>query len=165
MSTWLVTQLNDFEPDKIGPVLRPTIEQRRIVRFHQLEATIAVRLEPALDVNQAVRKHPAFVAEAFVNFVFRTGREVFDHHVSLHRPFAAIVWSPSFLFRAIAFRVSFRMVSMSMVSPFRSSNVAISYFPPGLSRGSIFCRCWPRQNPNRTRSSSARMRRRGPLLK
>jgi hypothetical protein len=43
-STRLFAKLDDFEPDQILPGFRPTIEERPIVRFHQLETAIAIFL-------------------------------------------------------------------------------------------------------------------------
>src|SRR6476660_4466356 len=78
------TKLNNFKADQIFPAIDPDIEQRTIVRFHQLKASIAILLNPAIDVNQSVREHSSFLVEALVNLRFRTGREVLDDHISLH---------------------------------------------------------------------------------
>ena len=75
---------------------------------------------------------------------------------------AALVGSPRVLLSETAFTARRRAVSASTIIPLRISSVAISYFPPGLSLGSIARRRCPRQKPNRTRSSSARIRRTGP---
>lgn len=83
-SVRLFAQLDDFEPDQIFPRLRPQIEERPVLRFHQLKAAIALLGEPAIDANQSVRKHSSLLPEALVNLLFRSRRKVFDHHVSLH---------------------------------------------------------------------------------
>jgi hypothetical protein len=80
----LFTKLNNFESDQILPAIDPGIEQRTIARLHQLKASIAILLKPAIDVNQPVRKHPSFLVEALVNLRFRAGREVLDDHIPLH---------------------------------------------------------------------------------
>ena len=79
--------------------------------------------------------------------------------------FATAVGSPSCWLSAIASATKRRIVWGSIRSPSCNSSVAISYFPPGFNRGSISRNRWPRQNPNSTRSSSARMSRAGPFEK
>ena len=77
-------QLDNFEPGQILPGIDPGIEERAIVRFHQLEAAIAVFLEPAIDIDQAIGKHSTLFLEALIDSGLRSRREVFDDHVSRH---------------------------------------------------------------------------------
>jgi hypothetical protein len=79
------------------------------------------------------------------------------------RAAAAFVGSPTFLLSATACRASRDTTAGLIVTPSRMSNVAISYLPPGLSRGSISRSRRPRQKPSRTRSSSARINSAGPF--
>jgi hypothetical protein len=77
--------------------------------------------------------------------------------------FAASVGSPSLWLSDTASFVIRRTIAGLMNVPSRKSRVAISYFPPFFKRGSNSRSRWPRQNPNRTRFSSARISRTGPL--
>ena len=49
---------NNLEFDEIIPLRRPNVEQRRVVRLHQLKAPLAIALDRAFDNRQPIRQHP-----------------------------------------------------------------------------------------------------------
>jgi hypothetical protein len=79
-----LTNLDDLDSATIFPVLKPNIEQARIVCLHELKASVAIFLQPTVQVVQSLRQHPAFPMETFVNFPFRSGSEMLDDHVQFH---------------------------------------------------------------------------------
>src|SRR5438045_521549 len=80
----LSSKLDDLDSHQVLPILHPPIEEQPILRFHQLEAAVAILLQPAIDIHQTVRQHPALLLKTFVDLRFCSGSEMLDHHVSLH---------------------------------------------------------------------------------
>src|SRR5690349_3615273 len=58
----------------------PFLQQPQIVAFHELEATVEIRLDPAADVFEAVRKLDAGLAHAPVDRDRIAILETLDHH-------------------------------------------------------------------------------------
>ena len=51
-----------------APVQRPLLQQSRVIALHQLKATTEVRLDPAVDVPQALGQPPPGVAHASIHW-------------------------------------------------------------------------------------------------
>ena len=65
-----------------GPTRRPSTRRTaRVVGLHDLEAAMQALVDPALDVLEARRGHPASLGEARVDRA-RPAREPLDHHVA-----------------------------------------------------------------------------------
>jgi hypothetical protein len=47
---WLLTDLDDFDPATVFPMLEPDVEQVRIVSLHELKAPVTVLLQPTVQV-------------------------------------------------------------------------------------------------------------------
>ncbi len=158
--------------------VRPAVRRMRALAQEQKPVTNATFRHPAAEQFFAQSaaidmRGIEYVAARFdigvVDFIrLRVGREICGAHcqhrnLALHPRhsdalhLAAFAGSPSFLFSAIASFARRVTTFMSIVSPSRRSRVAISYLPPGFSRGSIALNRLPRQKPNSTRASSARM--------
>src|SRR5262249_1443968 len=63
-----------------APVQQPILQEARVVAFHQLEAAVKVRLDPAPDIFQAVRRHATLFAEAAIDRLRVAVAEPFDDH-------------------------------------------------------------------------------------
>src|SRR5713101_5914313 len=72
---------NDLEVDQVVPVGRPFSKERLVFRFHDLEAALEVEINPAGDVSDAVRSHPAPFAKAAVHLGRSPWSEMLNHHV------------------------------------------------------------------------------------
>jgi hypothetical protein len=62
------------------PLDHPLLKLPWVITFHELEATIEVRLDPAPDVFQIIRHHPPMLSEATVNSESISVLESLDHH-------------------------------------------------------------------------------------
>src|SRR5688572_23948448 len=71
---------DDLEFDQIGPLGHPALEQRHVVGLHELEASTDVGAHPAPDEREAVRHHPALVAEPAIDRLRILVAERFDDH-------------------------------------------------------------------------------------
>src|SRR5215831_11549664 len=71
---------NDLELDDVGPLDDPSLEQRDVVAFHELKATVETGLDPAADELKPVRGSPALVAELPVHRLRVLIAESLDHH-------------------------------------------------------------------------------------
>jgi hypothetical protein len=64
----------------------PLLQQPQIVAFHQLEAAVEVRLDPAPDIFQSFRKFDAGIAHAPVDRDRILVLEALDHHEQHRSP-------------------------------------------------------------------------------
>lgn len=71
---------HDLELDQIAPEGNPALQQPHVVAFHDLEATVEIGFDPAIDVDEAFRRAAALVAEAPVDRPGVAIPEAFDHH-------------------------------------------------------------------------------------
>src|SRR5262245_3541711 len=71
---------HDLERHKIGPANYPPLQQRDVVRFHQLETPIEVGCHPAAYELQSIRHHASFFAQAAVDRLGVLIAESFDDH-------------------------------------------------------------------------------------
>jgi hypothetical protein len=62
------------------PLDHPLLKLACVITFHELEATIEVRLNPALDVFQTVRHHSPMLSEATINSESILVLELLNHH-------------------------------------------------------------------------------------
>src|ERR671910_922920 len=58
---------HDLELDEIAPERDPTLQEARVVTFHQLEAALEIGLDPAIDVAQPVGRAAPFLAQAAID--------------------------------------------------------------------------------------------------
>ena len=70
-----------LEIDEVAPVCHPRVEQQRVVCFHQLIATLKLVINPARDIDQALRRHPALVAKAPIDGHSIPLLKMLYHHV------------------------------------------------------------------------------------
>src|SRR5438445_9926472 len=85
----------DLEIDEIAPVLHPRVEERAVIGFHHLIATLERLVDPARNVDQTVRRHPAPLAEPAIHGRGVLVLEVLDHQVC-HHPFLPLPPFPPF---------------------------------------------------------------------
>jgi hypothetical protein len=71
---------DDLEIDEIMPLDHPLLKLAYVITFHELEATIEVRFNPALDVSQTVRHYSPTLSEATINSESISVLELFNHH-------------------------------------------------------------------------------------
>jgi hypothetical protein len=70
----------DLEVDDIAPARDPLLERLDVVAFHELKAATEVGLDPAVDVAQALGKHPALAPHSPVDGLRPLPRELLDNH-------------------------------------------------------------------------------------
>src|SRR6184192_357816 len=58
---------NNFEFHQIFPIVDPTLEQNEVFGLHHLPAGFEMVIDPARNVVQAFRHHPALFAQSLVN--------------------------------------------------------------------------------------------------
>lgn len=77
---------NTSKVDQVAPPLTPAIEKGRIVRFHELEATVKPPVvdDPAVEEAKSLGEHPAVSCSALI-YGPRPGHVVFDDHVEHRR--------------------------------------------------------------------------------
>jgi len=71
----------DLEIDEVAPFRHPLIEQRPVVRLHHLVATLQLVIDPTRDIDQALGRHPAAIAEAAIYRHSVFVLEMLDYHV------------------------------------------------------------------------------------
>jgi hypothetical protein len=49
------------------PIQDPLLDQPQILAFHQLTTAIKVRLDPAIEVGEALRHHPSAITQMSIN--------------------------------------------------------------------------------------------------
>jgi hypothetical protein len=62
------------------PLDHPLLKLSWVITFHELEATIKVRLDPAPDVFQIIRHHPPMFSQATVYCESIFVLELLNHH-------------------------------------------------------------------------------------
>jgi hypothetical protein len=60
-------QWKNLKVYEIAPVLKPSLEQRRVVCAHELKANGRALINPTILIEQTVGEHSPMRAEAFVN--------------------------------------------------------------------------------------------------
>ena len=85
-ASWFIPDLDYFNGSQILPVFEPDFEEGWIIRFHQLEASVAVLFEPTIEIVQAVRHHPALLMKSLVDLPFAARRKALNDHVLFHVP-------------------------------------------------------------------------------
>src|SRR5262245_60063892 len=71
---------HDLERHKIGPASYPPLQQRGVVRLHQLETPAEVGCHPAAHELQSIRHHTSLFAQAAVDRLSVLIAESFDDH-------------------------------------------------------------------------------------
>jgi hypothetical protein len=74
---------NDFKFGQIAPLQNPLLEQKCVVAFHQLEASIKISLNPAFEIAQALGQGPVMFSHRVVGSFHRSDR--FSGRTSLGR--------------------------------------------------------------------------------
>src|SRR6266446_5422826 len=82
--TRLLPKLDDLDAHQILPLLQPGLEQRSILRFHQLKTSVAVFFKPAIQIRQPFRQHPPLRMKSLIDLSLASGKEGFNEHVLLH---------------------------------------------------------------------------------
>ncbi len=78
---------------KVAPVSHPVIEQLGIMSFHQLIAAPKLGIDPARQVQQSLRRHPAVITKAAIYGHGVVILEVLDYHVQRLRASNFHCWS------------------------------------------------------------------------
>src|SRR5579863_1262859 len=79
---------HDLKVHQIVPLRYPGAKQTIVVAFHELKAAVKVRFDPASNVTQAIRQHPAPLAQPPVNRAGIAVVEPLDDHEQ-HDPYAS----------------------------------------------------------------------------
>src|SRR5579871_1695915 len=59
---------HDLQADTtVPPIQCPLLDQAQVVALHKLKAAVEIRLDPAADIFQPVRRHTAALAEALID--------------------------------------------------------------------------------------------------
>jgi hypothetical protein len=72
---------DDLELGQVAPVGDPLVEERGVVRLHELEAALEALVDPAVHVGEALRQHPSPLRGTFVDRA-SAPREPLDDHVA-----------------------------------------------------------------------------------
>src|ERR1700680_4447921 len=66
-------------------MLEPHLKKGRVIRLHQLKASVTTLLQPAVHVDEPVRQHSSLLMKAFIDPVLAAWKEALDDHVLFHR--------------------------------------------------------------------------------
>src|ERR1041384_3777974 len=71
---------HDLAFHQVAPVQEPVLQQARVIAFHELEAAVEIRLDPAADVFEAIRHHAALIAKSAIDRLRVPVAKPLDHH-------------------------------------------------------------------------------------
>src|ERR1700686_476776 len=71
---------NDFKINQILPMFGPLLQEFWVIALHQLKASAEVGLNPAINVLQSIRHHPALLPISSIHRHCITILKVLDHH-------------------------------------------------------------------------------------
>ena len=75
----------NLEVNEVAPVRHPLVEQRPVMSFHELVATLESIVDPARDVAQTLRRHAASSRKASIYGHCIAVLEMLNHHVERFR--------------------------------------------------------------------------------